>query len=156
MTDRRIFFTDANGGVHIATPAMSDRRVDETEDDFIARVTFMTVPRDVVEIWEGDLGDVPPDRTFRDAWRRNMANEIEVDMPIARTIHLDRIRAARSKELARLDIEWSRAFAHHDQTTADRIEQHRELLRQIPQTFDLSTASTPDDLNALWPDEIPR
>ena len=93
-----------------------------------------------------------PDRTFRDAWVPGLA----VDMPKARTIHMDRIRAKRNKELDRLDKEHTKESGRGRKVQADAIEAKRETLRNIPATFDLSGASTPEELAALWPADVPK
>jgi len=97
----------------------------------------------------------PTDRTFRDAWTDdNPGDQVDVDMPKARTIHMNRIRVVRDAELAKLDIAWSRAMAKG--VGADVIEAKRQKLRDLPQTFDLTSSATPEELKAMWPNELPK
>lgn len=99
--------------------------------------------------------DHPQDRIFRGSWILT-GSAVVVGMPAARILHMGRIRTARDTRLAVLDGQWMRATARGDTTGAAAIETQRETLRNIPQTFDLSGAATPDALNALWPAQVPR
>lgn len=95
----------------------------------------------------------PDDRTFRDAWRLN-GKGLEVDMDRARVIHMGRIRRARDAKLPALDVQFTRAQGRKDAAAADAVEAQRQTLRDLPTTFDLSKASTPDELRRLWPAEL--
>lgn len=96
--------------------------------------------------------DVLPDKAFRAAWRHN--GGIVVDMPAARDIHMGRIREKRNAKLARLDVETVQAVGKGDNAKRDLVESQKQTLRDLPQTFDLSGATTPDELAALWPAEL--
>ena len=87
--------------------------------------------------------DVPADETFRNAWK--LDGGIKVDMDKAREIHMSRIRAARDEALAALDIE---------QLKGNDVQAQKQALRDIPRKFDLTVAQTPEELKALWPDEL--
>lgn len=101
-------------------------------------------------IREIDPADIPTDRTFRAAWSPGMT----VDMGKARAIHMDRIRKARDAALPALDVEFTKAQGKKDAAKADEVEAKRQALRDLPSTFDLSVAKTPEELKALWPDEL--
>ena len=91
-----------------------------------------------------DEAAIPVDRTFRNAWTKCPINGVKIDMDKARVIHMDRIRAARDERLTELD---KRKYgSDHDD--------ERQRLRDIPQTFNLSKANTPEELKALWPTEL--
>ena len=81
---------------------------------------------------------------------------IRVNMPKARGIHMDDIRAARNNELAKKDIEYMKALeAEDDSHKAIAIE--KQKLRDIPQTFDLTTENdTVEELKNKWPDGLPK
>lgn len=99
---------------------------------------------------------VPPDdRTFREAWSLN-GRAVDVDMGKARNIHMGRIRRARDAAMPQLDVLWTRAAAGKDQAAADAVEARRQVLRDLPSTFNLSAAETPAELKALWPKELER
>ena len=80
----------------------------------------------------------------------------EVDMPKARVIHMDRIRAARNKELEAKDITWMKAVEAGDTSAQSTIATEKQTLRDIPATFDITTdVDTPAKLRAKWPTELP-
>ena len=79
---------------------------------------------------------------------------INVNMAKARDIHMDVIRVVRNAELAAKDITFMRAIEAGDTDTQATIATEKQVLRDIPQTFDLTT-DTPEQLKALWPDELP-
>ena len=88
--------------------------------------------------------EVPSDRTYRGAWKAANGG-VEVDMPRARVIHMGRIRVKRDKELKRLDIETMKGLD---------VQAEKQILRDLPETFDLSVATTPEELTALIPPEL--
>ena len=101
---------------------------------------------------------VLPSREFRDAWQRDVSpapEPIKFDMAKARDIHMDRIRKAREPEFEKADNELKVAEDSGDAAEIARIRAKRQALRDIPQTFDLSGAITPEELAALWPAELP-
>jgi hypothetical protein len=93
------------------------------------------------------------DRHFREAWTE-VDGVIDVDMPKARGVHMDNIRKERNKKLTALDLDFLRAIEAGDTSEQDRVAGEKQVLRDIPQTFDLSGATTPEELKALWPSEL--
>lgn len=181
MTNKRIAYARPDGGVSIVCPAPGARLVAsvaigesevrtfdppipadrltkilhqpgvtagwaESESDFVARIQARDVPADATNVAVVDVSTVPADRTFRNAWKRE-GTGIGTDMAKAREIHMDRIRAVRDAELARLDVE---------QLKGRDVTAEKQRLRDLPATFDLTVAATPEDLKALWPAELPR
>jgi len=78
----------------------------------------------------------------------------KVNMPKARGIHMDRIRVVRDAELAKKDITFMQAVEAGDTSAQSTIATEKQVLRDIPQTFDLTT-DTPIQLKAQWPAELP-
>ena len=97
------------------------------------------------------------DRYFRNAvvWDPAAPDRTKVDMPKARGIHLQHIRAARDLELGRLDLLWQKAMEAGNLVEAQRIAVLKQTLRDIPQAFNLSVHNTPETLKAAWPAELP-
>jgi hypothetical protein len=91
--------------------------------------------------------------TFRDAWEDDGA-AIKVNMAKARGIHMDAIRAVRNAELTAQDIAFMRAVEAGDASAQATIGMEKQVLRDIPQTFDLTTQS-PTELKRKWPKELP-
>lgn len=142
-----LFRTD--GGCSIMR-LQDDADLDRNVQKWVAANPRFTLAGDPVEIQEADI----PARTFRDAWQPN-GSKIDIDMPKARAIHLDRIREARDAELVKADNDLKRAEDTADAAEVTRIRTLRQTLRDIPQSFDLDRAATPEDLDALWPAELP-
>jgi len=79
---------------------------------------------------------------------------IKVNMPKARGIQMDKIRVMRDKELAKKDIEYMKALEANDGSAA-AVAAKKQELRDIPQTFDLTT-DTPEQLKDKWPEGLPK
>lgn len=77
-----------------------------------------------------------------------------VNMVKARAIHLTEIRRVRNAELVALDITYMQALESGDTEAQATIGKVKQVLRDIPQTFDL-TARTPAQLKGKWPSELP-
>lgn len=127
----------------------------ETEDQFVERVRQKDVPSDAKTVILVEEEDLPPrmdpkTKHLRNAWRIS-GRKVVVDMPAAREIHMNRIRQSRDRHLDSLDREHTKALGRKRQADADAIEAQRETLRNIPQTFDLTKAKTPEALADLWP-----
>ena len=67
---------------------------------------------------------------------------------------MEAIRVVRNSELAALDVPYMRAVEAGDTAAQATIAKAKKLLRDIPQTFDI-TARTPKELKARWPSELP-
>ena len=78
---------------------------------------------------------------------------VSVNMTRARAIHMDKIRLVRNKQLASLDVPFMRAVETGDASELARIASEKQVLRDIPQTLDLTT-DTPEELKAIWPIEL--
>ena len=96
--------------------------------------------------------EVPPDRTFRDAWT-DSGVEISEHMGKARAIHLARLRRARDRKLNAPDKAWMRASGQGNEAEVAAIEAQRQALRDLPQTVAaaLTAAKDRQDLKAVWP-----
>jgi len=75
-------------------------------------------------------------------------------MPKARGIQMNNIRVMRDKELAKKDIEYMKALEAGDGSST-AIAAKKQELRDIPQTFDLTT-DTADELKQKWPEGLPK
>jgi hypothetical protein len=108
-------------------------------------IPFETIPQTAKQRYEG----------FRDAWTDLGPTGPVVDIPKARGIHMDRIRKAREPEFKRLDEAYLRADESGDSVSKRAIAAEKQKLRDLPQTFDLSTCTTAAELHALWPSILP-
>lgn len=127
-----------------------DREV--TELEWLTFVAMKDIPDGLrYEIVESSA--VPLDKEYRGAWKKG-AGLVYVDMPLAREIHMGRVRAMRNKELDKTDKDVSRELESGPVLKATKDK--RQFLRDIPQTFDLSAVSSPEELKIKWPVGLPR
>ena len=77
-----------------------------------------------------------------------------INMAKARGIQMDKIREVRNKELVKKDIEFMKAL-EADDGSHTAIAAEKQVLRDIPQTFDLTT-ETPEQLKELWPEGLSK
>ena len=80
---------------------------------------------------------------------------LKVNMEKARGVQMDYIRAARDKRLEDLDDIQGRAMGRADNAERARLEQEKQVLRDLPSTFDLAGYTTPQELKDAWPVELP-
>ena len=81
---------------------------------------------------------------------------INVNMTKARAIHLTKIRRVRNEELVKEDITFMRAVEAGDTSAQSTVATKKQVLRDIPATFDITTGvTTPELLKAKWPSELP-
>ncbi len=73
----------------------------------------------------------------------------KINMVKARDVQMNWIRKARNVKLAELDVEQLKVFTSSADVAI--IEADKQVLRDLPSTFDLSGATTPVELRALWP-----
>ena len=114
----------------------------------------------VGEHWVVDEADLPggavneENNYFFDCWEWD--DGATVNMTKARVIHMNVIRAARNKELAAKDIPWMKAVEAGDTDAQATIATEKQVLRDLPATFDITTGvTTPVQLKAKWPTELP-
>jgi len=98
----------------------------------------------------GDVRDassitVPLYRTFRGAWC--FRDGIETDMPLARDIQRNNLRAGRATRLAALDVDYMKAL--ETGTGAADIAAEKAVLRDITSDARIDAAANPDELRTL-------
>ena len=153
----KIIYTDpTTGNLCVVVPVYDsiDQGFYADEAELLAACVARSVPDGVAHrVIEADA--IPSKRLFRNAWADDGAN-VAVDMPKAREIHMDAIRVDRDKQLAELDVTFMRAVENGDTDAQDAASVEKQALRDIPQEFDLSAHANADDLDAAWPDGLPR
>ncbi len=155
-----IIHDNGKGGAAVTTPTPEFIRKHGGEDAAISALLakrFDGVATQVVE-----QSEVPSDRTFREAWE--VGEGVEVSMPKARAIHMQRIRAERNGRFKALDAEFAKqdALARYGNDTnaatkAAEAEAKRQALRDIPQRVQpgVDAATTPEELKAVTIDYVP-
>lgn len=96
---------------------------------------------------EISASDIPPDRTFRNAWKPDLSH----DMARARDIWRNKMREARAPKLAALDVQYSRADEAGNLDQKKAIAAAKQELRDVTSHPDIEAATTPDDLKKVWP-----
>lgn len=125
----------------------------ESEAEGLDAIIAKDVPEGVAyKIIDDDHG-LPSSLDFRNAWVLAAGN-VEVDMPRARVIHMERIKVARTKALDDLDIPFMRALEAGDVALQTSIASAKQALRDLPQTINLDQFETPEALAAFWPEEL--
>jgi hypothetical protein len=90
------------------------------------------------------------------AWEMDTDGTPKVNMAKARGVHMDTIRVVRDAELVKKDLSSLLAIEAGDTSSQSTIATEKQTLRNIPQTFDLTTDNdTPEELKAKWPSELP-
>lgn len=91
--------------------------------------------------------DLPSDREFRAAWSdaNPETSTVDIDMPKARDLYMEKIRKERNARLEALDVE---------QLKGVDVANQKQTLRDLPQTVDLSVFETVEALKAYWPNEL--
>jgi len=150
----------------VSSPAYRDieRGEEETDEDVLNRT--MLYFREVNNISDGveshivEDTEIPHDHEcntlceFFDAWEWKDGGA-RVNMEKAREIHMDLIRQARDIALYNLDTPWMKAQESGDVEEQNRIKAEKQILRNIPQTFDLTT-DRPEELKEMWPDVLSK
>lgn len=142
----KFVYTRPDGGVSIVVgaPGLSKKQVLKT-----------SIPEEAIKVREVSDADIPVDRYFRNAWAdESSGSQIDINMDKAASIQRAHIRRSRDLELKRLDIEQLKVLS--DPIKVQAIEIQKQILRDIPQTFDLTVAATPEELKVLWPTEVPK
>lgn len=95
-------------------------------------------------------GEIPTDRTFRDAWV-DTGSKVTHDMKRARVIHLSRLRRDRNAKLDELDRDWMRASGQKNLPEMDSVETKRQALRDLPETLAsvIEAATTVEELKTI-------
>jgi hypothetical protein len=102
----------------------------------------------------------PDDAGRRDgrggAWDLDLDGLPTVEMSKARGVHMNRIRCCRNRALVVMDQESLKAIELDDVPEKTRVNARKQVLRDIPQTFDLASFADPASLNRAWPGDLER
>lgn len=141
---------NVDGGVQVMQMVPQEDGRYSTPDEEVAK--WRPSKQKEVQSWrEIEPGHLPKDRSFRDAWSDG-GKTVDVDMPKARGIHRDRLRALRAPKLAALDIEMTQAFNSKEKQIA--IDAKRQALRAVTDDHAIDAAETPEELLAVLPDAL--
>jgi len=74
---------------------------------------------------------------------------ITINMPKAREIKRNQLRAERAHMLSALDVEYQQADERQSTTAKEDIAQRKQALRDVTKHAAIDAAATPDDLKSL-------
>jgi len=132
-----------------------------SESEALAAIALKDCPGDcVVDHYEladnPNLAELFKKKLFFESWECS-GGTVHCNMDKARGIHLTEIRRVRNGELVKEDIMFMRAVEAGDTDAQATIKTKKQILRDIPQTFDLTTENdTPDELKQKWPEGLPN
>lgn len=130
--DKRIIYSTPDGGVAVIIPAPNSGL---TIDQIAVKDVPPGVPFDIV-----DVAEVPSDRTFRGAWKKQ-GNKLDHDMVKAKLIAHDKRRAARAAEFAPLDEVIAKQIPGKSATEAEAARQAIRVKYDAMQTAIDGTAT---------------
>lgn len=147
-----ITFDDGSLGVMQLLRALRGERAIDVTDEYIdGEIARSVFDRSPVSWRRIAFEDVPTTRAFRDAWR-DRGGSIVHDMPKARDICRDRLRALRQPRLDALDIEYQRADESGNAAEKKRIAALKQRLRDAPADPRIDAAQTIDDFGPVLAD----
>lgn len=115
----------------------------ESEDQFIARISPKSIPKDAKDVRIVEGAELPLDYTFRNAWRQ-AGGKVEVDMPKAVEICKVRLREWRTPQLEALDKQVRRA--EREKKPIDEIDAKYQPLLDVTDHPSITAAKTPEAL----------
>lgn len=161
MTSKRIVFTHKSGIAAVEIPALKFwQEVEDTAalcgvgmspEQIAVACMGKAIARHVKQGGAAPLlcdeADLPTDRTFRNAWERDGAKPVKVNMDKAREIAKRNIRSERGPLLDELDKHFTKAQGQRDDKAAEAVEAKRQKLRDAPADKRLEAAD-PDALKS--------
>lgn len=146
---RKIIYTRPDGGLSVVHPVINThpRREQITEAEAEQRA-WDKLPADAISPQWVEAAAIPPDRTFRNAWKANGAG-IVVDMPKARELHRIKLRELRAPKMGALDVAYMIADERGDTVEKQRIAALKQALRDVTSDPAIEAAQTPEELKAV-------
>lgn len=148
-----LIYEDENGYCRIVVPDHRFRQDWETEQNAIARLHEVAIPR-VVEFLACSSDDVPKDQTFRDAWKKGTTEEpIKVDFQKALQIHRKRLSKASQSKIEELKHQYDLSIEKDDLPLSVAIRRTIAILRTLHE-MNLTHCKTAEDIKYSIPQEL--
>jgi hypothetical protein len=130
-----------NNGIGVIIPSDPSLTIEEiAERDVPQGFPFLiTEELDVHDIYDGYLS----------AYDYNEETGAKVNIEKAKSIHLDKFRAARTPLLAKLDIDYMKAIEVEDSVKASQIAIAKQELRDVTK---IELPDTLPEIKSTWPD----
>lgn len=151
---RKIIYTRPDGGLSVMHPVMNTRgeAADFTEADAEQRA-WDRLPLDAINPRFVDEGEIPTDRTFRNAWTHG-GDKIDIDMAKAVEIQKGKLRELRAPLFIQNDIAIQDALVSGDKGALSVAVARRDSLRDVTVDPAIAAATTPDELAVVIPDSL--
>lgn len=149
-----IVYVRPSGEVSVVYPAPKTRRDNESEENWLTRMTQRAVPEGI----EGHLVEattLPASRRWRNAWRF-AAGQFEIDLETARIQRQRELISSRDRLLSQLREDIETAEDEGDAARLVRLRQRRRSLRDLDVNLasQLSGLMTVEALETFTPDEM--
>lgn len=160
MEDQIIVFELPDGSIRYSTCPAGSKKPGETTPEWLLRIFNKTVRGNypgATRILNAVMPDGQPfvpgaKKLFYGAWKHAGGGSIEIDMPAARAIRMEEIRAERDRLLDESDREWARLADIGTPEQRAACKSYRQALRDIPQNTSLEGIGTPEMLAPSVPD----
>jgi hypothetical protein len=143
---KRIVYSRPDGGMSIVIPSPGSIHADEDKQKWLDRIIAKDVPADATDVQVIETSALPSDQAFRGAWVRE-GGAVVVDMAKAREIHAATIAVFAEQAQQKLDV---LALRGEDVTA------RRQAIVSAVAALDMTTAETPAELKALWPEGLAK
>ncbi len=127
---------------------------DESDDQAKIRLGVHNLD-DKLDYFITDTDQLPQDRDYRNAWVIDTTRGTAVvDLEKAKVLHKEKIRVARDLKLRQLKLD-TRLHPEIENAILTPITKFvLERLRALPESFDLSSIQTVEELKKAWPIEL--
>ena len=153
-----IVHTDINGNCVITTPTVEYmstplyKGTDGEDDVYFTDEEKLTLLGERVSGGSPyritESSNLPTDRTYRGAWTdSNPTDTVDINLDKAKDIHMQILRSERDEALRILDIETLKGID---------VQSAKQILRDLPDTIDLTRVTTIEELSSIWPEELKR
>lgn len=153
MEMKKIIYSRKDGGVSIVHPASKaalERVMGELTDDQYTHIVWMkSVPQDAINPQFIDEKDIPSDREFRNAWKRNEFNRITVDFEKAKEAKIANFKAIQHEKLKETKEYLELAEIEGDEVTYQELLDYKKELLNYDQ--DIKKAISLEQLKIITP-----
>ena len=133
---KRLMYTRPDGGVNIVIPAPK-ADIEKvlgplTDAEYEAHVKARSLPKDATNVKSISDGDLPDDRTYRNAWvLDNSTDKVDLHLDKVKEIVLTELREKRNRLLVEADGEYNRAVETEDTKKAAKLKSYKQKLRDV-------------------------
>ena len=111
------------------------------------------VPEGAIQVSEAPVSE-DASGTFFEAWRLSDDGEVYVDLEVAKEIKRNQLRERRDMLFKDLDRQQFNAFCSKKTDIVERIEEEKELLRNVTERIDWDQVNTLEEINYVMPPEM--